>query len=313
MSLLNSIKTLQLDPVIFNQQRCEFRLDPKVYLSNWRLADIRSVSSQGSAADDINGKRYVVGAGAYSLIKSIVLYNDTTVIAHLYNASDYLSFANQGRTNANSVNMARFLNRNNVGYDLDADDMIQVATPMSSRAAIKPMAATEVITNSDTTSTRAWLDLSLPLPFLKATPVVNGQQLRDLRLVIEWAEHSSSDEIKEIVSGTGAGAVNGKLNIERPTLIVDEMIDPRAVSKVKNSPVSYINVDSEKVAVGEITAGDDQQVTQQLRAFDDSSVQRLLIANKIPGENTDVRCSVKNSSSRSTVTNWYRTKASTPR
>lgn len=110
MSLLDSIKTLQLDPVIFNQQRCEFRLDPKVYLSNWRLADIRAVSSADNTGDDINNKGYVVGAGAYALIKSIVLYNDTTGIANLYNASDYLSFANQGRTNSNSVNMARYLN-----------------------------------------------------------------------------------------------------------------------------------------------------------------------------------------------------------
>ena len=69
MSLLNSIKTLQLDPVIFNQQRCEFRLDPKLYLSNWRLADIRSVSASDGTADDINGNPYVVGAGAYLTVR----------------------------------------------------------------------------------------------------------------------------------------------------------------------------------------------------------------------------------------------------
>lgn len=276
MSLLDSIKTLQLDPVIFNQQRCEFRLDPKVYLSNWRLADIRAVSSNDGTADNINGKGYVVGAGAYALIKSIVLYNDTTVIANLYNASDYLSFANQGRTNSNSVNMARYLNRNDVGYDFNSNDKIQRATPMSTDGGLEPIAPSQVITDSDVTTTRAWLDLTLPLPFLKATPIVNGQELRDLRLVIEWAEHSTVDEIKDIVTGKDGTITNGKLQINRPTLIVDEMIDPKAISRVRNQPVSYINLDSERVVVNNGTL----DVKQRLGAFDDRTVRRMLIANK---------------------------------
>ena len=276
MSLLNSIKTLQLDPVIFNQQRCEFRLDPKLYLSNWRLADIRSVSSSDGTADNIKGNPYVVGAGAYALIQSIVLYNDSTVIANLYNASDYLSFANQGRTNGNSANMARILTRNNVGYQFSVDTdstRIETAEPMRTRDELYPIPSNNRIQDSDNATERAWLDLSLPLPFLKSTPVVNGQQLRDLRLVIEWAPHSSISDINALVDGN---IVNGKLSIQRPILIVDEMIDPRAIAKVKNAPVSYINLDSERVVVGSGATN----IQQRLRAFDDRTVNRILVANK---------------------------------
>ena len=265
MALLNSVKTLQLDPVTFNQQRCEFRLPAdKVYLSNWRLADI---GANGTA--DANGRRYVHSSGAYSLIKSIVLYNDNVVIANLYNANDYLAFANIGRTNSNSVNMSRFLNRNQAGYDFSSEK-IALASPYTAG-----VSAPETVTNDDATTTRAWLDLSLPLPFLKASPTVDARQLQNLRLVIEWAPHTGADLKKILASSDGTGA----LTILRPSIILDEMIDKKAISRVQNRPIPYINLDSERVVVDAIT-GTTQNVNQRLRAFDDRRINRLLMINK---------------------------------
>ena len=40
MSLANNVITHQIDPVYFDQNRCEFKISPKVWLSNWRLSDL---------------------------------------------------------------------------------------------------------------------------------------------------------------------------------------------------------------------------------------------------------------------------------
>ena len=272
MALLNSIKTLQFDPVIFNQQRCEFRLpDDKVYLSNWRLSDI---GATGNA--DSDGKEYVNSSGAYSLIKSIILYNDNTVIANLYNANDYLAFANIGRTNSNSVNMSRYLNRNKVGYGFDENNKLAIATATQQSGVTPP----QTVTQDAATTARAWLDLKLPLPFLAATPVVDGRQFRNLRLVIEWASTASADINRILANVSGSPT----LEILRPTIIVDEMIDKKAISRVQNRPIPYINLDSERVVV----AKDATTVNQRLRAYDDRRVNRLLMINKVATVNSSV-------------------------
>ena len=277
MALLNSIKTLQLDPVIFNSQRCEFRLPAdKVYLSNWRLSDIGATGT-----NDAVDKNYVNSSGAYSLIKSIVLYNDNVVIANLYNANDYLAFANIGRTNSNSVNMARFLNRNKCGYDFNTSNQIELAE------AFKGSGAPQTISSDESKTARAWLDLTLPLPFLKATSTVDARQLQNLRLVIEWAPHASESDLRNIVAQLPAsGSYNSdtSLKILRPTIILDEMIDAKSIARVKNTPIPYINLDSERVVV-DAMSGSTQNVNQRLRAFDDRRINRLLMINKVNSAN----------------------------
>ena len=117
MSLANSIKTHQLDPLYFNQQRCEFRLDPnKAYLSNLRLADL------GSTVDGSTDARYPFNVGAYALLQKITLLNDNVEIASLNNVSDYLGFANLQRTNANAYNVSRRLNLSHLGFDIDDNE-----------------------------------------------------------------------------------------------------------------------------------------------------------------------------------------------
>ena len=127
MALLNSIKTHQLDPLYFDQNRCEFRLDPKAYLSNWRLANLGAKVTQvgdasGSSTKAVldsgnNGVKYPAHLGAYALIDRIRLFNDNVELASLRDVGDYLAFMNLGRTNANSVNMATYLNKSNFGFE----------------------------------------------------------------------------------------------------------------------------------------------------------------------------------------------------
>ena len=123
MALANSIKTHQHDPLYFNQQRCEFRLDKgKVFLSNLRLADI------GMKVSNVTNPRFPHSVGAYSMLRKISLLNDNVEIASLDNVSDYLAFANLQRTNANAYQMARRLNMSHLGFDLDARNGLLTAS-----------------------------------------------------------------------------------------------------------------------------------------------------------------------------------------
>ena len=103
MSLSNEIITHQLDPVLFDQRRCEFRLDPKVYLSNWRLADLGIKVSGGNQDHSTKHKntRFATNLGAYAIIDRIRLLNGSVEIAELRNVNQFLAFNNLQRTNAN--------------------------------------------------------------------------------------------------------------------------------------------------------------------------------------------------------------------
>ena len=115
MSISDQLKTHILDPTIFNQRRCEFRIPQGVYLSNLRLGNIGCTVT---GADDAAPPQYPVHLGAYSLIQRISLLNGNIEIAELNNVGDYLAFANQNRTNANTYNIGRSLNRSDWGFTI---------------------------------------------------------------------------------------------------------------------------------------------------------------------------------------------------
>ena len=138
-----------------------------------------------------------------------------------------------------------------------------------------PLEQANVLTGSESTTPRAWLDLKIVLPFLKATPYLNSSELQNLRLVVEFASAPCL---------TGTFDVNGNTSaksIIRPSLIVDEVINME--NKVKNPTIQYVNLDSEKVVVNQMGDGDTlQQVNQRLRGFDSKTVHRMLMVNKLP-------------------------------
>ena len=187
MSIANQLKTHVFDPTIFNQRRCEFRIPKGVYLSNLRLGNI------GCTVDNARSQarvKYPWHLGSYSLIQKISLLNGNIEIAELNYAGDYLAFANQNRTNANAYNVARSLNRSNWGFtvgDVEDVDAAKLSQRNSDRITVKTVLNDLSQIEPDSTDTpKGWLDLSLALPFLKATPHLNCNEMQDLRLVIEW-------------------------------------------------------------------------------------------------------------------------------
>ena len=167
MSLSNDIITHQLDPVLFDQHRCECRIDPKVWLSNWRLADLGCVLTGGTIDGTAQSVRYASHLGAYALIDRIRLLNGTVEIAELRNVKQYIAFNNLQRTNANAFNVNRILNKSSFAFDLELD-----TTP---KMAVKDYAQSETsITDNAATTPLSYLDLTQVLPFLKAQSYVLG-------------------------------------------------------------------------------------------------------------------------------------------
>ena len=376
MSIANQLKTHVFDPTIFNQRRCEFRIPKGVYLSNLRLGNI------GCTVDNARSQarvKYPWHLGSYSLIQKISLLNGNIEIAELNYAGDYLAFANQNRTNANAYNVARSLNRSNWGFtvgDVEDVDAAKLSQRNSDRITVKTVLNDLSQIEPDSADTpKGWLDLSLALPFLKATPHLNCNEMQDLRLVIEWvvipdqtqasfdatdAEREAADKAfnkylvgkstykagtaqvadtvngtpakgtKEVTLTTGADTIRvgdgvsgnniaegsvivartaktitldksleGALTDEQaitfdtfvaaakvltnfrivqPTLMADEIVDEGALKKVKNVPITYVNLDHEVLNLPAITA--QKQTQQRLRGFSDKMVRRMLIVNK---------------------------------
>lgn len=268
MSLSNDIIAHQIDPVLFDQNRCEFRIDPKVWLSNWRLADlgctVTNGTKDGTGGDAAFNTRYAAHLGSYALISRIRLLNGTVEIAELRNVKQFLAFNNLQRTNANAFNVSRTLNKSSFSLDVEnADSTIE----------LKNYGDLDTqITDADSTSALSYLDLTQVLPYLKSQSYVLGTEMQNLRLIIEWV---SLADINKVLVGQNTDGIT-EIKIIQPTLILDEVADPKVASKLKNSPITYVNLDHEvvNVAAGATT------VNQRLRAFDDKTVRRMLMINE---------------------------------
>jgi hypothetical protein len=112
----------------------------------------------------------------------------------------------------------------------------------------------------------SYLDLTLALPFFKAIPY-----LQNLRLVIEWVQPTDANFSKLFVGAAPTG-----FTINTPTLLIDEVIDPKKVSQLKNKPIQYINMDHEVVNVD----NSEHTIIRMLRGFDDRTIRRMLVMNQ---------------------------------
>jgi hypothetical protein len=257
-----------MDPVFSDSRRCEFRLDQKVYLSNLRLADLGCTIVDGKVDDGGNtdqNTRYASHLGAYSLIDRIVLLNNTVEIAELRSAGQYLAFANLQRTNANAFNVVRTLNKSSFALDVGGYN------PLASLKNYNDLDTSLGDGSANVTTPSSYLDLTLALPFLKATPYLLGTEMQNLRLVIEWVQPTAANYSKLFV-----GTVPTGFTISTPTLLIDEVIDPKKVSQLKNKPIQYINMDHEVVNVN----NKEYAIKRRLRGFDDRTIRRMLVMNQ---------------------------------
>lgn len=277
MSLSNDIITHQIEPVIFDQRRCEFRIDPKVWLSNWRLSDLGIIQNSAPGSNDEKQVRYASHLGAYALIDRIRLLNGNVELAEMRNVNQYLAFENLQRTNANSYSVNRVLNKSSFALDMAFDASNNPLMDLKDYAQ-----GDTVITNDANTTPLSFLDLQQVLPLLKAQSYVLGTELQSLRLIIEWVPKNSDAFKKVFVGETPPDTTVAGTSILQPTLIIDEVADEGMARKLKNSPITYINMDHEVVNVPANSTSTVQHVNQRLRAFDDKRINRMLMLIEDP-------------------------------
>jgi hypothetical protein len=177
MSLSNTIQTIELEPVLFTQDRAEFRFPvDKVVLQNIRLANL------GLSCNYTNAPlNYAYNVGAYQIIKNIYLYHNNLVLAQVKDVPDWMAFRNLQADNDANLDMTLYVNKSRLGFEFASDGKIAVNTnaPHS--------------TISSSTNRPSLLPLTRIFSFLEQIGYINTYSLRHLRLVMEFNSLSGTD------------------------------------------------------------------------------------------------------------------------
>jgi len=267
----SSVKTNLIDPVLnVNNRRAEFRFgEDQVLLSNMRIANI------GITADPSLDYNY--GAGAYSVIKSIHLYDGNQVLDQMFHFDKYSAWKNYLRDNSNNKSLNHFLNGSGMGYSIQGVD-----TSTNSSLIDSDNNGPNTYTNDATTTFNSWLDLKACLPFLQNSLILPTAIFKNLRVVIEFNS-----------------AVGSAQNTTRPLLIADEMED----TTTKNSLVSqykglnFVGVEHDSLVIDPVFSSGDtadkvQNVSQMLKGFDNKILNRFFVVKESAGADLSSRGSL---------------------
>ena len=178
MSLDNTIQTIELEPVLFTQDRAEFRLPvDKVVLSNLRLANL------GLSCNYTNAPlNYAFNVGAYQIIKNIYLYYNNLVIAQVKGVDEWMAFKNLQTTNDINLDQTLYVNKSRLGFVFDSTD---------GKIAVNTNAPFSTI--SDSVNRPSLLSLTKLFSFLEQSGYLNTYSLRHLRLVMEFNTIADTD------------------------------------------------------------------------------------------------------------------------
>jgi hypothetical protein len=259
-----AIKTQIHDPRMFaDNKRCEFRLDDEnaVYLSNLRLGNVGITANTDS---------YNFGTGAYEVIQRLSLYDGNTLLDQQLEFPKYTAFKNYMKPNESNRSLQSFLSGNGMGYEVVGADA------SGSPAQIKETFGAAQY--NQTAPFEGWLDLKSCLPFLRNIPYLPTNVFKNLRLEIEFN-----------------AAVGSSQNTERPILIGDEMVEETTKMKLMNQfkQFQYVSVEHDSIHIDDVAglsaeggAGEPsrvQQVSKQLKGFDNKLVNRLVIIKSPTG------------------------------
>ena len=267
MTYNGSVETMYLDPVSFvPNQRCAFELDGTklAYGSNMRLLNLGVVSN---TAQD-----YSQGLGAMALIRNIRLMDARTELSGIRNVAPYMFFKNCNRTNATNKSEDSYLKRNQLGFEVAADDNKVSHTYSPGRANTTPE-----------TTELAYLDLREVFPILNELDLLPTSVFKNLRIEIEFDGKASNQIL---------GETDATFDIQRPILAVDVQSNPvavqTAVEQIMSEPIMWQDieqdnytmnaVDTSLFAVAETAT---QTAVNQSLGFKGKFVERLLITKQI--------------------------------
>jgi len=244
----NQIKTNIVDPVYFDQNRCEFKLTPsKLFMSNMRLGGVGYVANT-PATDTFTNP-----AGVWGQVKNIFLMDGGTELDKQYDVKEIMAF--KIANNSNDVNFSKnkALSRSFVGYESNYNRKLT-----EDRA--------EITTTPPLLRDQGWLSLMDVFDFLRNTIYVSTNMFKHLRLVIEFNPIAVEPNATAIL---------------RPFLIVDEIIDENAIQNIEKelmkTPVVFKPIERDSVVLSDVASGVSQFSNFNLKGFTGKTLNRVLV------------------------------------
>lgn len=288
MALSNSVKTMIIDPTVFNNSRCEFRLAPG-YLSNLKLVDVGVYST--NIVDRSTGVFYPSIMGCLAAIKKISLFSGATMIDEIqelpsYGAVQHLKTTNQAQEDLNRfelLNGCSFAIKSN-DAPLDTQQSVgalttesqhkdYVKTYLENGGLFKNYHNNQVqVANTDAGAASGVLVLSSYLQFLATVPVLPN--IPDLRLVLEF-NLAAGDYY---VDADASSAVSPTFLPIRPQLMYEELLGVKAEANVD---VPYQSTIVERFVVPAAADGTTVQTSFRSGAFRNRYVNDLVLFNKV--------------------------------
>ena len=262
---MSQIRTHQLFPQYHSSTRTEFRLEPKVYLNTFRLANIQPHPSGPIHYQYLNG----VGG----LFQSITIFSGNTVIEESRNTHEWLAFNQLRSSNPVALDIEHSLSGTRWGgwkVGPRNDENVEMIEYGDTDPTVGPDDDPTDLTKAGT------LSLQSALQFLKADDVV--PLIPDLRIVIEWKTDS------DVFAGVSAAIT---FSMEEPVLFADEVVGQKLLSSVTektNYRIPYYVMEFDRVRIGSVVNEAVQDETVTLRGFNGKSVRRMLVVN-VPESN----------------------------
>ena len=277
-----SLKQVVYEARQFSQDRCEFRLDKSAtYYSNLRLVGVGCSSATQAEAYNRN-------AGAYSVIKRIVLLDGGVELERCDETNRYLAWKNMLAKNDANRYVNQRLAKHSLGYRLYEDaaghadiDAGGVGGQVGSAGAVATrfQAPVNTAVGQALESGMAWLDLRECLPLLSNMVALDTDLMPNLRIQIEW-ENSA---VKVLESNTTRA-----LTIHQPVLVADMVKDPALAMSLRKQLKSVVwktyEHDQISIPAGTQSAaitdkqGVKQSVNQTINGFDNKFLHRIMMA-----------------------------------
>lgn len=248
----SSIKSHEVEPIVHNNQRTEFRLgnpDRPMYLSGMRLCNLGVVASVDNQA--INR-----GAGLASLIKRLEILDGNVSLENFTNFNNWAGFRGQNRTNDVNISQSGNLNKSQIGF-VNYQDVVNV------------LDAEPLLRNTEAATPKGWLSLRDYMAFLSDSNEIPTSVYKDLRIVIEY-----ESDLSNVSPGTAATITS----IVRPFMVVDEIVseDLKKQRMAMYKGVTYRPLESAQVYSDVIAA--DRSSAHTLTGFNNKTIQKLLLA-----------------------------------
>tara|TARA_R100000734_G_scaffold18264_1_gene15022 strand:+ start:1943 stop:3235 length:1293 start_codon:yes stop_codon:yes gene_type:complete len=255
------LKSQTLDPASdITNQKCTFRFaDDTAYYPNLRLANLGSF---GGVDHEYNAI-----AGCYGAIRHIRLVSNGVELDAMRFANRYLAWRNLLNTNRDNSSVNRKLTKNQLGFQIQ---------PTGHEVSAGRSGAENSTGTTRDESKLGHLDLRLCLPLLENMPVIDTAVFKNLILEIEWERDTKRLITRDNVAQT----------IQTPLLIAEEITSPTLRQSLTKGFTGSIwnKVEHDVINIAEINtgiaaAGDTNEVNsvQQLNAFDDKFVSRLVL------------------------------------